>query len=118
METTVETRACQECGKQLRGRQDQKYCTDQCRTSANNRIAKAHLDASSDDRRTVNHILRNNHRILYALKQRGLEFSRMYVRDLGFSFRYLTAMEEKEEGRVNYCYDFGYIVQEDVVRLL
>ncbi|HVW94385.1 MAG TPA: hypothetical protein VHA56_00285 [Mucilaginibacter sp.] len=118
METSATTRTCKECGNKLLGRSDQKYCSDQCRTSGNNRIRNEHIHNSVDSRKAINYILINNHRILNNLRKKGFEFSKMYLRDLGFNFRYLTAFEQKDESMINYCYDFGYIVQQDEVRLL
>lgn len=118
MESKLELRQCKECGAQLKGRSDQVYCSDPCRTSANNRIKSEHLANSLASVKAVNYILRNNHKILSDLSKKGVEFTLIYLRDRGFSFRYLTHVEQKEDVLINYCYDFGYIIQQDTIRLL
>jgi hypothetical protein len=115
MEKQSELRLCQECGAPINGRSDKKFCSDMCRTAANNKLKSEHLHNSASSVKAVNFILRNNHKILSNLSKKSVEFTLMYLRDLGFSFRYLTSVEHKEEAIINYCYDFGYIVNQDTV---
>ena len=56
----MNTRKCQECGDKLNGRKDQKFCSDYCRNTFNNR----QNEDSTKYMRRINHILRKNRRIL------------------------------------------------------
>ena len=56
-------RKCLECYEQLRGRADQKFCNDQCRSAYNNR----QLAESNKVIRAINRILKKNYSILTAL---------------------------------------------------
>ena len=118
METTTEIKVCQECGAAVQGRADKKFCSDMCRTAVNNKLRSEHLHNSVSGVKAVNYILRNNHKILSDLSKKGVEFTLMYLCDLGFSFRYLSSVEDKDDRVVNFCYDFNYIVKQDTIRLL
>ena len=81
---------CPECGDEIVGRADKKFCSDQCRNTYNNKL---NSDASNTVR-NINNILRKNRRILYDLnKQSG---KTMVAKDIllsnGFNFTYFTHM--------------------------
>jgi len=63
----MEPRKCQECAQLLKGRKDQKFCSDYCRNTFNNRLNE---DATNYVRR-INNILRKNRRILASLNPKG-----------------------------------------------
>lgn len=115
MQTLVEKR-CRECNKKLIGRADKKFCSDQCRTSFNNRL-------NSDENnyvRNVNNILRRNRRILKELNKTGKsKVSRERLHEKGFDFLYHTSSYKTKEGSIYYyCYDQGYLSVENNYYLL
>ena len=60
-------RKCLECYEQLKGRADQKFCNDQCRSAYNNR----QLVDSNKVIRAINRILKKNYSILSTLNPDG-----------------------------------------------
>ncbi len=100
-------KACLECGEKVFGRADKKFCSDQCRTSYNN---KNNSD-SSNFMRNVNNILRKNRRILAELNPNGKsKVSKTKLMDLGFKFSYFTNTYTTKNGNVyHFCYDQGYL---------
>ena len=83
----MESRLCKECGDKLRGRVDQKFCSDYCRNTYNNRL---NSDSTKYIRR-VNNILRKNRRILSELNPTGkLKVDEMRLAEEGFNFHYFT----------------------------
>lgn len=100
-------RACEECGVPLHGRSDKKFCSDQCRSSANNRKNSE----TNHYVREVNTVLRKNRRILDSLNPGGkIKVTASRLRDKGFDFRYHTSTAQVREGGVcYYCYDQGYV---------
>ena len=56
----MNTRECLECGDQLKGRIDKKFCSDYCRNSYNNKVNKD----SKNLIRNMNNRLRKNYKIL------------------------------------------------------
>ena len=89
------------------GRIDQKFCSDQCRNSYNNRIAK-------DENlymRNVSRQLKKNRRILKELNPNGkTKVKKHTLLSKGFSFKYFTNVFKNKEGKVYYfCYEYGYL---------
>ena len=99
-------RKCLECDEPLRGRADQKFCNDQCRSAYNNR----QFVESNGVIRTINRILKKNYQILSSLNPTGK--TTVLVRELqkrGYRDDYHTGTYVTKEGRVYYfCYDQGY----------
>ncbi|MFS8617628.1 MAG: DUF2116 family Zn-ribbon domain-containing protein [Solitalea sp.] len=98
---------CLECGEAFAGRSDKKFCSDQCRTSFNNRLNKA----THRIVRSVNAILRSNRKILLDINRTGK--TTVSIRQLvarGFDFRYFTNIHTTRAGKIYYfCYDQGYL---------
>ena len=98
---------CLDCGEELNGRADKKFCTDICRNSFNNKL--------NSDRnnyvRNINNALRKNRRILSELNPE--EKTTVHVDKLsekGFLFSYYTHMYRTRKGDNYYfCYEYGYI---------
>ena len=99
-------RKCLECYEQLRGRADQKFCNDQCRSAYNNR----QLIDSNKVIKSVNRILKKNYSILTALNPEGK--TTVLLNDLqkkGYRFDYFTCTYLARNNRIYYfCYDMGY----------
>jgi hypothetical protein len=98
---------CTECGIGFVGRVDKKFCSDQCRTSFNNRLKSV----ENDYIKGINSILRKNRRILVELNPSGkIKVSREKLRARGFDFNYFTSMYTTKDGsQYYYCYDHGYL---------
>lgn len=100
-------RKCISCGNQLFGRSDQRFCSDQCRTSHNNKL-------NSDQNnfmRNVNNILRKNRRILAELNPKDkAKVHKDRLMERGFKFSYFTNQYITKAGTTYYfCYEYGYI---------
>ncbi len=99
-------RKCLECYEQLRGRADQKFCNDQCRSAYNNR----QLIDSNKVIRSVNRLLKKNYSILTTLNPEGK--TTVLLNDLqkkGYRFDYFTCTYLARNSRIYYfCYDMGY----------
>lgn len=98
---------CLECGDELFGRIDKKFCSDQCRNSYNNKLNSD----STNYIRNTNKILRRNRRILEGLVPNDkAKVSRDKLIEKGFSFNYHTSTYTTKDKRTYYfCYDFGYL---------
>lgn len=109
METTQRT--CIECNEVLRGRSDQKFCSDACRNTYNNRL-------NSDSTalvRNINNTLRRNRRILMAFYDRKkTKITREILLEKGFIFHYFTHIYTTKKGSTYYfCYDYGYLILDE-----
>ena len=106
-DTIKEERKCKECGEKLYGRKDQKFCSDYCRNSFNNKLNE---DANNYVRR-INNILRKNRRILDKLNPTGKKtVDSLTLAEEGFNFHYFTNIYTTRKGATYYfCYDRGYM---------
>ncbi len=102
----MENRKCLECYEQLRGRADQKFCSDQCRSAYNNKL----YSVSQNVINSVNRILRKNYIILSAFNAAGKNStSKSELQKKGYRFDYFTCTSITRSSQVNYfCYDQGY----------
>ena len=101
-------RKCLECGAKLVGRVDQKFCSDHCRNSYNNRLNRD----SKNLLRNINNKLRKNYRILdgFPLKEGKTKTTKMRLLDKGFDFEYITNLYTTKKGSTYYfVYDLGYL---------
>jgi len=103
---------CLECGEEIKGRADKKYCDDSCRNNHNNKL-------NSDGNnlvRNVNNILRKNRRTLKAILKREehINVSMQKLVDQQFNFKYYTnVLNTKNNTTYFYCYEFGYRLLEN-----
>lgn len=107
----MEKPKCPECGFEIVGRIDKKFCSDQCRNTYNNRLKRD----SNNYVRNVNNVLRKNRRILEELNPGGkTKAHRNKLVSKGFNFDYYTNSYTTKTGKTYYyCYEFGYLPIED-----
>ena len=101
----MDDRKCLQCFEQLRGRTDQKFCCDQCRSSYNN-----HQTFESDMLiKSINRILQKNYSILSVLKANGkTTTNKIDLQNKGYCFEYYTYSDSTRNKHINYyCYDHG-----------
>lgn len=103
----MQKRECKECGQTLSGRKDQKFCSDYCRNSFNNKLNE---DSTKYIRR-INNILRKNRRILAELNPKGkVTVAGITLAEEGFNFHYYTNIYTTKTGSTYcFCYEQGYI---------
>jgi hypothetical protein len=114
----METKTCLQCGTELKGRADKKFCDDQCRTAYNNA-----LKVDSDMVKTINNVLRKNRKILeetIPASDGKIKLHRNKLIDKGFSFNYHTHTYTTKAGAIYiFCYEYGYLLLEgDYVMLV
>ena len=102
----MKERKCLQCFEQLRGRADQKFCSDQCRSAYNN---QQHVE-SNNVIKMINRILKKNYFILADLNSKGKTSAlKSELQKKGYRFDYFTFTSTARNSRTNYfCYDQGY----------
>lgn len=107
----MEDRNCKECSQRLSGRRDQRFCSDYCRNTYNNRLNE---DSTKYIRR-INNILRKNRRILSELNPEGKKtVDGITLAEEGFNFHYYTNGYTTKTGSTYYfCYEQGYLKMEN-----
>ncbi len=110
----MEERKCLECGTEIIGRVDKKFCSDQCRNTYNNRttaIANSYI-------RKVNYTIRKNRKIMQELldksEKEAIVVNRKKLIELGFSFEYYTNIYKTKTGKYYYfSYEYGFMKIDD-----
>lgn len=98
---------CLECGQEVFGRADKRFCTDHCRATYNN---KKHRETNALIKE-VNRMLKNNRKILAHFNPKGKStVHKDQLLSSGFNFNYFTNTYRTRSGKVYFfCYDQGYI---------
>lgn len=106
----VNSRTCQQCGSELKGRLGQRFCSDQCRATHHN-LSKLENQGEQLIRK-VNFILRQNRLILRKASPEGkTTVNRQVLEREGFDFRYFTNVYRTQKGSTyHFCYDYGYLL--------
>ena len=105
-------KVCLECGQNIRGRSDKRFCDDSCRNAYNNKLNSDQTNLI----RNVNNILRKNRRVLVdVLDGEGMtKAPREKLKRLGFDFRFHTHTFVNSKGQVyNFIYEMGYLPLEN-----
>ncbi|AUC16319.1 hypothetical protein BTO06_14690 [Tenacibaculum sp. SZ-18] len=112
----MEKRECLECGTPLKGRADQKFCSDYCRNTYNNKVDKDTKNLI----RNINNRLKKNYKILSELNSSGkTKASRTKLYDKGFDFQLFTSLYQTKTGNTYfYVYNQGYLALENDLFLL
>lgn len=104
-------KVCIECGKNLNGRSDKKFCDDGCRNTHHNRLNNIQPSTV----RQINSILRKNRKIIRHLlpKTGEVKIPEQSLELMGFNFDYCTNVQLVEDKVVHYCYEFSYCKDKD-----
>lgn len=97
-------RGCLHCGKELRGRTDQKFCDAQCRNSYHNQTKR------EDEQyiHNVNSLIRRNRRILKDLCPEGkATLRREILENRGYDYRYFSGIYVTTKATYYICYDYA-----------
>lgn len=102
---------CLECGTEIFGRPDKKFCSDLCRNAYNNKLNRADVNAI----RNINYRLRKNWRILGELcADDKVKIAKEKLLSLGFDFKYHTHLRTTQKGATYFfVYDYGYLELEN-----
>lgn len=103
-----ELKNCAECGREVFGRSDKKFCSDACRSAFNNKS----IAGSDKYMRKVHRTLKKNHSILLQLNPEGkTKTHRDQLLKAGFDFDFCTnTYTTKDQKEYRFCYDQGYLL--------
>lgn len=100
---------CQQCGDQLYGRADKKFCDDQCRSAYHNGLNSE----ANNTMRMVHRRLRSNWRLLRKYcKKSSVERKLEELTGGGFNLNVITGIEHQNNQVIYRCYEFQYQVME------
>lgn len=103
----MEQRRCEECGDNLVGRSDKKFCSDECRVAFNNRRSRRELAIVL----LINRKLKKNYIILDTLYSQGVKKTDLItLSKLGFDHSYCTSFRGggRNHKQRSFCYDYSF----------
>lgn len=101
-------RKCPECGKEITGRVDKKFCSSYCKSAYHYQINR---DKDDNLFKKIDEQLRLNRRILKEYNKAGKATVRKpTLLDEGFNPKYFTHYWKNKKKEVYlFCYEFGFI---------
>ena len=102
---------CLECGENIVGRADKKFCSDMCRNAYNNKLNSDSYNIV----RNMNNQLRKNRRILEEIcVSEKAKVTKNTLIQKGFDFNLITSIRTTQKGSTYFfVYDFGYLPLEN-----
>jgi len=103
----MKQKICQNCGAELVGRADKKFCNDQCRNEHNN---SQNRDVTNYIRNVNNQLRRNRKAIVELFKGPKTKIHKDQLMLKGYNFQYATnTFVNKTGGKYTFCYDMGLL---------
>ncbi|MCR8556923.1 DUF2116 family Zn-ribbon domain-containing protein [Mucilaginibacter sp. BJC16-A38] len=106
---------CENCGKELFGRTDKRFCNDGCRNQFNREKAAREKQKAHDNLPEIFKIIKRNYEILQGYSLKGLHEDEAIFTDTwrlkeqGFNFKFFTSQVIERDGeRINCCFEFGW----------
>lgn len=113
--TQTNKKHCENCGEQIFGRADKRFCDTYCKNTFNSNRRKAERFQEYDNLPEIFKIIRNNHEILRTYNPRELSahatdtVSRTELLSKGFNFRFFTSVKRDLFGNFwKFCFDYGW----------
>ncbi|WP_134091843.1 DUF2116 family Zn-ribbon domain-containing protein [Olivibacter sp. XZL3] len=107
----TEARHCQDCGNQLRGRSDQRFCNDTCRNHFNRKKRQEIAERIPVSAKEILRIIKNNYRILSVMSpnpEYEIIVDLHELQSKGVNFKFFTSITYKD-GESWYCiFDIGW----------
>ena len=101
---------CENCGKELKGRSDKRFCDDSCRNTFNH---KARIPDNEVFSPVVN-ILKKNRAILFkAFDEPQKTFTKLQLLELGYNFNYCTDRRTIQGSEYYFCFDMCFEISND-----
>jgi hypothetical protein len=103
---------CPECGDELIGRIDKKFCSPYCKSSYHYKIAR---DDDKNQFKKIDDQLKLNRRLLKEHNKAGKAVVRTEVLlNLGFNPKYFTHYWKNDKKEVYlFCYEFGFLTKKE-----
>jgi hypothetical protein len=115
---------CENCGKELFGRTDKRFCNDGCRNQFNREKAFRDAQKAHDNLPEIFKIIKRNYGILQTHHPEKLhpdERISFDIADLkadGFNFKFFTSTDEIDGEAYKFCFDIGWLRSGDLCLLV
>jgi hypothetical protein len=105
MEAEAKKRLCENCGRALKGRSDQRFCDDSCRNTFNH---KARVPDNEVTNPVINILKRNRTVLSNIFTGTNRTFTKLQMVSIGYDFDYCTGRRTLQGSEFYFCFDYGY----------
>ena len=102
--------SCENCGRELFGRIDKRFCNDNCRNDFNRKKKQQDIQKANENIPEILKIIKRNYEILlsFGAIEEGSEIflPKETLLKKGFNFKFFTSIDSKKE--YQYCFERGW----------
>lgn len=102
---TPKVTLCENCGKELKGRSDKRFCDDSCRNTYNHRQRMPDNEVMSP---VINILKKNRNILMTEFDKDHRTMTKSELMSLGFNFDYCTQRKTLSLSQYYFCFDYGY----------
>ena len=119
-DNTTESKPCENCGRELYGRTDKRFCNDNCRNEFNRRKKQAELLKANEAMPEILRIIKRNYEILRSIGEIQADseifLEKKSARLNGFDFRFYTSVKQyPNDGLYHFCFERGWKEIEGII---
>ena len=119
--TSLPKLTCEECGKEIHGRSDKRFCDDTCRNNFNRKKRIEERVEIPPEGQEIIRIIKNNYRLLKARvngEYTVLDESYSFLRSKGFNPNLFTSISYEQGELYRFCFECGFLVYEDTITII
>lgn len=105
--TSLPKLTCEECGKEIHGRSDKRFCDDTCRNNFNRKKRQAEQVPIRESALEIIRTIKNNYQLLKTKDQPPDIMISMPLKNLlekGFNPNYFTSIREEDSELYRFCF--------------
>jgi len=112
---------CQECGKEMHGRSDKRFCDDTCRNNFNRKKRIAEQLNIPEEAQEIIRIIKANYRLLKSRVNGDytiLDETLSSLRSKGFNPNFFTSVGYEAGEMYCFCFECGFSIYEDTITVI
>lgn len=106
---------CEDCGKEIKGRSDKRFCDDTCRNNFNRKKRQAEWVSISEEALEIIRTIKRNYQLLKTSDLPEGTMTYQPVNDLlnkGFNPNYFTSTKEIDGDLYHFCFEQGFRISD------
>src|SRR5260370_612040 len=116
--TAITNAVCEDCGKEIHGRSDKRFCDDTCRNNFNRKKRQAKLVPITEDAQEIIRIIKRNYQLLKS-KDMGPDQQAFQplsaLLDKGFNPKFFTSTQVADGHLYHFCFECGFRLEGDLI---
>jgi predicted nucleic acid-binding Zn ribbon protein len=112
---------CEDCGKEIKGRSDNRFCDDTCRNNFNRKKRQAEQFPITDDALEIIRTIKRNYQLLKNKNLAQDESTFQLVENQltkGFNPNYFTSILEVDGELYYFCFESGFRIADGIIYII